>query len=258
VTDHALELDGVSRRFGALTALQPVSLAVRAGERRAILGANGAGKTTLFNLIAGDLQPSTGRVRLFGQDVTRLPTHRRIRLGMRRTYQTSLVFGGLTVRECLFLAVRGVRGARFAINRPASRCAEMAEVERLAAGVGIGEALEARAGELSHGEARQLELGMASAGEPRLLLLDEPAAGLSLAERRRLLALLRALPRSLTLVLIEHDMDVALQAVDRVTVLHNGRQVADGTPDEIASDAQVHAIYMGSPIYGSRGGAHAA
>ena len=245
-TEHALVLDRVSRRFGALTALHEISLGVRPGERRAILGANGAGKTTLFNLIAGDLPASTGHVWLFGHDVTRLPTHRRVRLGMRRTYQTSLVFGRLTVRECLFLAVRGVRGGSFAVNRPASRCAEMAEAERLAGQVGIGQALDTRAGELSHGEARQLELGMASAGEPRLLLLDEPAAGLSLAERRRLLSLLRALPRSLTLVLIEHDMDVALQAVDQVTVLHNGRRVAEGTPDEIASDPQVHAIYMGS------------
>lgn len=235
----------MSRRFGALVALQEVSLAVPAGGRRAILGANGAGKTTLFNLIAGDLKPSTGCVRLFGQDVTGLPTHRRVRLGMRRTYQTSLVFGGLTVRECLFLAVTGVRGGRFAIGRPASWCPEMNEVEQLAAGVGLSHTLETRAGELSHGDARQLELGMASAGEPRLLLLDEPAAGLSLTERRRLLALLRALPRNLTLVLIEHDMDVALQAVDRVTVLHNGREVADGTPDEITSDREVQAIYMG-------------
>jgi len=243
---HALELQGVSRRFRALTALHEISLTVRTGERRAILGANGAGKTTLFNLISGDLQPSAGRVRLFGRDVTRLSTHCRVRLGMRRTYQTSLVFGGLTVRECLFLAVRGVRGGRFAVGRTAARCAEMAEAERLADGVGIAGLLDARAGELSHGDARQLELGMASAGDPRLLLLDEPAAGLSLAERHRLLALLRALPRSLSLVLIEHDMDVALQAADRVTVLHNGRQVADGTPDEIASNREVQAIYLGS------------
>jgi len=243
---HALELQGVSRRFGALTALHEISLTIRTGERRAILGANGAGKTTLFNLISGDLQPSAGCVRLFDRDVTGLPTHRRVRLGMRRTYQTSLVFGGLTVRECLFLAVRGVRGGRFAVGRKASRCAETAEAERLADSVGIAGLLDVRAGELSHGDARQLELGMASAGEPRLLLLDEPAAGLSLAERHRLLALLRALPRSLSLVLIEHDMDVALQAADRVTVLHNGRQVADGTPDEIASNREVQAIYLGS------------
>ena len=217
---------------------------VAAGERRALLGANGAGKTTLFNVIAGDLQPSTGRILLFGEDVTRLATHRRIRLGMRRTYQTSLVFSGLTVRECLFLAVCGIGAGRFFLGRARTR-PEMEVADQIAEQVGLQEVRHVKAGALSHGEARQLELGMATAGQPRLLLLDEPAAGLSLAERHRLLDLLRGLPRTLTLVIIEHDMDVALQAVDRVTVMHNGAVVADGTPNEIATDARVHDIYMG-------------
>ena len=242
--EAALELDGMSRRFGALTAVQPMTLAVRAGERRALLGANGAGKTTLFNIIAGDLRPSSGTIRLFGQDVTRLPTHRRIRLGMRRTYQTSLVFAGLTVRECLFLAARGIGAGRFGLGR-ADACPQMQLADRIAERVGLQAMRHVKAGELSHGEARQLELGMVTVGEPRVLLLDEPAAGLSQVERRRLLGLLRELPRSLTLVLIEHDMEVALQAVDRVTVMHNGALVADGTPAQIAADPRVHDIYMG-------------
>ena len=242
--DPALVLEGVSRRFGAVHAVLPMTLAVAAGERRALLGANGAGKTTLFNVIAGDVRPSTGRIRMFGQDVTRLPTQRRIRLGMRRTYQTSLVFAGLTVRECLFLAERGIGSGRFSLRR-AAKCPEMHAADSIAERVGLERMRNVRAGELSHGEARQLELGMATAGTPRLLLLDEPAAGLSLVERHRLLGLLRDLPPSLTLVMIEHDMEIALQAVDRVTVMHNGAVVADGTPNEIAADARVHDIYMG-------------
>jgi branched-chain amino acid transport system ATP-binding protein len=240
----ALLLETVSRRFGAVRAVLPMTLSVAAGERRALLGANGAGKTTLFNVIAGDLPPSTGQIRMFGQDVTRLPTQRRIRLGMRRTYQTSLVFAGLTVRECLFLAERGLGDRRFSWRR-AAHCPEMHAADRLAERVGLERMRHIKAGALSHGEARQLELGMATAGSPRLLLLDEPAAGLSLAERHRLIDLLRDLPRSLTLVMIEHDMDVALQSVDRVTVMHNGAVVTEGTPREIAADARVHDIYMG-------------
>ncbi len=245
MTEVALDLAGVSRQFGALTALRTISLALPAGERHAILGANGAGKTTLFNLIAGDLRPSGGRVTMFGTDVTRLPTWRRIRLGLRRTYQTSLVFGGLTVRQCLFLAARGITGQRFAVFPQAESCPEMIEAKRLAERVGLDTRLGALAGELSHGEARQLELGMAMVGDPKLLLLDEPAAGLSAGERRNLLTLLQGLPRSITLLLIEHDMDIALQAADRITVMHNGAHVVSGTPDEIAADQTVHDIYMG-------------
>jgi branched-chain amino acid transport system ATP-binding protein len=241
---HALLLEDVSRRFGALAAVRPMTFSVPAGERRALLGANGAGKTTLFNVIAGDLRPSTGSVRMFGRDVTRLPTHRRIRLGMRRTYQTSLLFAGLTVRQCLFLAARGVGRGRFALGS-AEASPDMREADRIAERIGLSAMRRVKAGELSHGEARQLELGMATAGQPRLLLLDEPAAGLSAVERHCVLALLRDLPRSLTLVMIEHDMEMALQAADRVSVMHNGSLIAEGTPGEIAADPHVHDIYMG-------------
>lgn len=245
---HALSIEGVGRRFGALQAVRDVTITVAAGERRAILGANGAGKTTLFNLVAGDLPPSEGRIVMFGRDVTRLPVERRVRAGLRRTYQTSLMFVGLTVRQSLFLAVRGVAGGRMSVARPAGRGAHMDEAEALAARLGLTPVLGALCATLSHGERRQLELAMALAGEPRLLLLDEPAAGLSPREREMLLALLLELPRSITLVMIEHDMDIALRAVDQVSVMHNGRLVAGGTPREIEADQTVHDIYMGKHV----------
>jgi branched-chain amino acid transport system ATP-binding protein len=245
VAAAVLSLEHVSHRFGSVAAVCDVSLAVAPGERRVILGANGAGKTTLFNVISGDLHPSSGEVRLFGRNVNRLPVERRIRLGMRRTYQTSLVFSGLTVRECLFLALRGVGTRRFAAERRAAACPEMAEADRIAESVGLANVLGALAGELSHGERRQLEIGMASVGQPCLLLLDEPAAGLSSVERRRLLDALRVLPRSVALLMIEHDVDLALAIADRVTFLHNGELITEGTPAEIESDARIHDIYMG-------------
>ena len=240
-----LLIEALACQFGAVKAVGGVTLAVPDGERHAILGANGAGKTTLFNLIAGDVRPTGGRVFAFGRDITRMAVRQRIRLGLRRTYQTSLVFSGLTVRQSLFLAVRGVKGARFAVHECASRSADMDGAQALAAAVGLEGVSGRLAGSLSHGERRQLELGMALAGEPKLLLLDEPAAGLSPSERVLLLTLLRSLPRSITLVMIEHDMDIALQAVDRVTVMHNGLIVAAGDPAEIADNETVHAIYMG-------------
>ncbi len=245
---HALAIEGVGRRFGALHAVRDVPIKVAAGERRAILGANGAGKTTLFNLVAGDIPPSQGRILMFGRDVTGLRVEKRVRNGLRRTYQTSLMFAGLTVRQSLFLAVRGVTGGRMSALRPARRLAEMAAGERLAERLHLAHVLDTPCGALSHGERRQLELAMALAGEPRLLLLDEPAAGLSPREREMLLKLLLDLPRAVTLVMIEHDMDIALRAVDQVSVMHNGRLVAEGTPREIENDRTVHDIYMGKHV----------
>jgi branched-chain amino acid transport system ATP-binding protein len=240
----ALVLDGVSKYFGAVQAVLPVTLSVRAGERRAVLGANGAGKTTLFNVIAGDLRPSAGRIQMFGQDVTHLSLQGRIRMGMRRTYQNPMLFTSLTVRECLFVAERGIVGGRFSLAR-AVRCPEMHAADRIAERFGLEQMLHVKAGELSHGEARQLELGMATAGEPKLLLLDEPAAGLSGTERLRLIDFLKDLPRSLTILIIEHDMEVALESVDQVTVMDSGKIIAEGTPEQIARNARVQDVYMG-------------
>lgn len=242
----ALALTGVGRRFGALAAVSEVTLTIRAGERRAILGPNGAGKTTLFNTICGDFPPTSGQIAFFGTDISRLRPHMRSRLGIGRTYQSSLLFNGLSVAENLFLAVRGARPGRFSLRKAQAGDPDMTQVQRLAEQVRVADLLDTRIDAISHGQRRQVEIGMALAGDPRLLMLDEPAAGLSAAERPELIALIRDLPRSLTLILIEHDMDVALSNADMVTVMKDGRTVVEATPDRIADDPEVRAIYLGS------------
>ncbi len=250
----ALVLEGVTRVFGALKAIENVSFSVAAGERRAVLGANGAGKTTLFNAITGDFPPSAGRVFFFGEDITELPPYERIRRGLRRTYQSSLLFRQLSVRHNLFLAIRGVGRNRYSFVRPRTSHPSRIATQDLLERVRLTHVADEPVASLSHGQQRQLEIGMALAGAPRLILFDEPAAGLSPAERRELVLLLGAFPAHMGFVLIEHDLDVALRVVERVTVMHNGRVLKHGTPAEIESDAEVQAIYMG----GKRGETHAA
>jgi branched-chain amino acid transport system ATP-binding protein len=241
----AVQLDEVGRRFGALHAVKSVSMRIPVGQRHAVLGPNGAGKTTLFNLICGDFPPTSGRVSVFGEDVTALPPHRRARIGIGRTYQTSLLFDGLTVADNLFVALRGARPGRFSFALPRPGGPDLRAVAAIADRVRLSHLADRPVSELSHGQRRQLEVGMALAGEPRLLMLDEPAAGLSPAERPELNALLRDLPRSLTLILIEHDMDVALPVSDIVTVMKDGEVVVQAAPDAIADDPVVHEIYLG-------------
>jgi branched-chain amino acid transport system ATP-binding protein len=240
-----LALAGVGRRFGALVALDDVHMVLRQGERRAVIGTNGAGKTTLFNTITGDFPPTSGRIMLFGQDSTHLPPYARARLGLRRTYQTTLLLDNLTVHDNLYVAVRGVRPGRLHLWRGVSEAEDEAQVLALARRMGVESLLGRRARDVSHGQRRQVEVAMALAGEPRLLLLDEPAAGLSPAERTELLATLSDLPRDLTVILIEHDMDVALSFAEFVTVMHNGRIICEGTPEAIEANQQVHDLYMG-------------
>jgi branched-chain amino acid transport system ATP-binding protein len=242
---HALHVEGVSRSFGALVALDTVTLTVEAGERRAILGANGAGKTTLFNAITGDFPPSSGRIRFFGEDVTRVPVHERIRRGLRRTYQNSMLFRGLTVGDNLYLAARGITAGRYGLRRPRADDHGLEAAGRLAGYVHLAGDLDRPVSDLSHGQQRQLEIGMALAGAPRMILFDEPAAGLSPLERRDLIELLRALPAHVGYVIIEHDLDVALRVVEHVTVMHNGRIFKEGAPAEIEADPDVQAIYLG-------------
>jgi branched-chain amino acid transport system ATP-binding protein len=243
---NALELTGVSRSFGALRALDDVTLSVAAGERRAVIGANGAGKTTLFNVITGDFPATAGTVRFFGDDVTAMPVYERIRAGLRRTYQSSLLFRELSVRDNLFLAVRGVARGRMSLARPRRGSTTRRAAEDLLERVRLTAVGDDRVATLSHGQQRQLEIGMALAGAPRLILFDEPAAGLSPSERRDLVGLLRALPPHMGFIIIEHDLDIALRVVDRVSVMHNGRLLKEGTPAEIENDAEVQAIYMGT------------
>jgi branched-chain amino acid transport system ATP-binding protein len=242
---HALLLEGVSRSFGALTALDNVDLVVEAGERRGILGANGAGKTTLFNAITGDFPPTSGRIRFFGEDVTRLPAYERIRRGLRRTYQNSMLFRGLVVLDNLYLAACGVSRGRLSFLRPRDDNAALQSARDLAHAVHLDGVAEQLVSELSHGQQRQLEIGMALAGAPRFILFDEPAAGLSPAERRELVQILGALPAHIRFIIIEHDLDVALRVVEKVTVMHNGAIFKHGTPAEIQVDPDVQRIYLG-------------
>ncbi len=245
MSSEALVLEGVTRAFGALRAVDDVTLSVLAGEKRAILGANGAGKTTLFNAITGDFPPTAGRIRFFGEDITHMDPFERIRKGMRRTYQSSLLFRNLSVRDNLFLAVRGVSNARFSLRRPgAGHPSSVATRELLERGR-LTHIADEMVSNLAHGQQRQLEIAMALAGAPRLILFDEPAAGLSPAERRELVLLLTSLPSHMSFVLIEHDLEIALRVVERVTVMHNGSVIKTGTPSEIENDQQVQAIYMG-------------
>ncbi|NDV86566.1 ATP-binding cassette domain-containing protein [Aurantimonas aggregata] len=244
-TVPALVADRVERSFGAVMAIKDVSITIAAGERRAILGPNGAGKTTLFNTICGDYPPTGGRIMLFGEDVTTLNPHRRARLGIGRTYQSSLLFTGLTVLENLYLGVRGAMPNRLSLRKAGRDDAALAKARRLAEQVRVDRICDARIDSLSHGQRRQVEVGMALACDPRLLMLDEPAAGLSAAERPELVKLIGDLPRDLTLILIEHDMDVALPNCDIVTVMKDGEVVVESTPDRIADDPVVQAIYLG-------------
>ncbi len=245
-TNDALTLRGVTRAFGALRAVDDVNLSVAAGQKYAVLGSNGAGKTTLFNAINGDFPPTSGQIMFFGEDITNLSPFERVRKGLRRTYQSSLLFRDLTVRDNLFLAVRGVSNGRFSGLRAKPRHASTVATQDLLERARLTHIANELVANLAHGQQRQLEIGMALAGAPRLILFDEPAAGLSPAERRELVTLLRSLPSHMSFVLIEHDLDIALSVVEKVTVMHNGRVLKTGTPAEIENDAQVKAIYMGS------------
>ncbi len=243
---HALDIRGVRRTFGAVVALDDVSLQVAAGERRAILGANGAGKTTLFNAITGDFPPSSGRIRFFGEDVTDLPPHQRIRRGLRRTYQHSQLFRGLSVLDNLYLACRGITRGRYSLRRPGRDDPTLRMARELLHTVHLEQFADRLAAELAYGQQRQLEIGLALAGAPRFILFDEPAAGLAAAERRELIEILHALPRHIGYIIIEHDLDVALRVVQHVTVMHNARIFKHGTPDEIETDSEVQQIYLGA------------
>jgi branched-chain amino acid transport system ATP-binding protein len=243
-----LQLRGVGRRFGGLAAVSDVDLDVAAGERRAILGPNGAGKTTLFNLISGDFPVTSGTIAFLGADLSAVSAAGRTQRGIGRTYQKSRLFSGLSVADNLFLAVLGTRGGHFRMRRTARDREVRERARELAAAVGLESRVETLVGSLSHGEQRQLEVGMARASEPKLMLLDEPASGLSRGERMALTDLLLGLDPSITLMLIEHDMDVALRVAERVTMMHDGRKIVEGTPDEIRSNQLVHELYLGGRV----------
>ena len=241
----ALELRGVTRMFGALAALTDVTMTVRPGERRAVLGSNGAGKTTLFNCITGDFLPTSGAIRFFGEDVTEFPPYERIRRGLRRTYQISSLFPGLTVEDNVYLAARGVSRGRFSFLRPATSDPLKSSTRSLIEAVHLTPVADRKVAELAYGQQRQLEIALALAGAPRFILFDEPAAGLSPTERRELIEILTSLPSHIGYIIIEHDMDVALRVVESVTMMHNGRIFKEGSPQEIESDPEVQELYLG-------------
>ena len=245
---RALELKDVSKSFGGIDAVKDVNLIIDVGESRALIGPNGAGKTTVFNLITGEIRLDSGNISLFDREITREPIQKRIKLELGRTYQISNLFAQLTVRENLFLASWQTRQRRASLMstlfRPWQRFdSQCRHIEDIARRVGLEEKFNEPVNELSHGEHRQLELGITLAHEPKLLLLDEPMAGLSASERGLMTRLIMDLKPDITVVIIEHDIDVAFSIADQVSVLHQGTIIAQGTPDEIQANPQVQEIY---------------
>jgi branched-chain amino acid transport system ATP-binding protein len=246
VTDHILKLDHVSVSFDALRAVDDVTLRVKRGERRAIIGPNGAGKTTLFNAITGVVPATSGRVEFDGRDITRLPPHRRAACGISRTFQITNLFPSLTVEQNMALALCGLTSRKFSLLGSGELTdAEHSQAARALGLSQLGARAKSLVSELSYGEQRQLEMAMALAPNPRLLLLDEPAAGLSPSERVIVADVIRSLPADITIVLIEHDMDLVLSLVDWVTCLNNGQFLAEGAPADIRANSDIQDVYLG-------------
>ena len=242
----ALALRNLDKSFGGLRVTSDVTLVVEPGERRLIIGPNGAGKTTLFNLITGELPPDRGSVALFDRDITRVPSRRRFHLGMARTYQIITLFPAETLLRNVTLALLGLSRLRWNPFARLDRQAALLDRARaVLARVGLHELADRPLRETSYGERRRVEIAMALAQSPRLLLLDEPFAGLSIEERRDVLALVTGIPRDVTIVMIEHDMDVALDFAERITVLHFGEVVVEGTRGEVVAHPRTREIYLG-------------
>jgi branched-chain amino acid transport system ATP-binding protein len=242
-----LQTRDLSKSFGALAAVQDVSLAIEAGSLHSIIGPNGAGKTTLFNLLTGTFPPTSGRILLDRQDVTGTPAHRIAHLGLSRSFQRTNVFPAFSLLQNVWIAAfatgRSWKGLLF---RSTDRYPEANERARQAlSDVGLEKKAHQLAREISHGEQRQLELAIALAAQPRVLLLDEPAAGLSPEETRRMVALVRSLKGRYTIVLIEHKMDIIMSVSDRISVMHFGRLIAEGAPAEIQRNPEVRRAYLG-------------
>ena len=241
-----IEIRDLRRAFGGVVAIDGVSLKIPEGERRAVIGPNGAGKTTLINILAGEIPPTGGAVRLGGRDITRLRTWQRARLGLARVYQRTELFAPLSARENVALAV-AARSGPYRVFRAAPR-SERTAADAMLERVGLADREEVAVRALSHGERRQLELAVALAQNPRVLLLDEPTAGMSPVETARITELIAGLDRTLTILIVEHDMDVVVRHADRVTVLHEGRVIADGTAADVRGDVRVHDVYLGKAL----------
>jgi branched-chain amino acid transport system ATP-binding protein len=242
-----LALDGVSKQYGSLMAVDGVTLGIESGARHALIGPNGAGKSTLFGLIAGTSATTAGTIALAGEDITRRSDSWRARVGVAKTFQHSSLFLSLSVADNIALAAQRLTGHGLRIRTRAAHCPGVAEeVERCLALVGLADRPQVRVSALSHGERRQLEVAVALATRPRLLLLDEPTAGMSAAESGRFVELVESLPPDVTVLLIEHDLDVVFRLADRISVLHLGKLLADGTPEQVRADEVVQQAYLGS------------
>ena len=243
-----LKLTDVVVAFDALRAVDGVSLTVPRGQRRAIIGPNGAGKTTLFNAIAGVVPPTSGKIVYNDHDVTKLPTHRRAQLGISRTFQITNLFPMLSVQDNMILALRGLSPRKFSLfGAPDTDAAEARRIAAALTAARIGERADVIVKEMSYGEQRQLEIAIALVTTPTMLLLDEPAAGLSPSERSMVGEIIRSLDRDITVVLIEHDMDLALGLVDHVTCMFEGGVLVEEPPEGIRRNKQVQEVYLGKP-----------
>ncbi len=244
-----LQTHGLVKRFGGITATNDVTLAVRRGARHALIGPNGAGKTTLINLLTGVLPLTAGRVELMGRDITALAPHQRVGLGLVRTFQINQLFATMSPAQCLALAVASRLDAARRFWQPVGSDAAIAEeVEQLLVQFRLQDHATKPTKELPYGKRRLLEMGLAVAQRPRVLLLDEPAAGVPAGERADILATVAALPEDVAVVLIEHDMDMVFTFASRITVLVNGTMMTEGTPQQIAADEQVRAVYLGESV----------
>jgi branched-chain amino acid transport system ATP-binding protein len=242
----ALELSDLQKSFGGLRVTAAVNLLVEPGERRLIIGPNGAGKTTLFNLITGELRPDSGSIRLFGRELTRVASRRRAHLGLARTYQIITLFPGETLLHNVMLSLLGLSALRWNPFRRFDRQVALIESGRLALErVGLQHLADRPLADTAYGERRRVEIAMGLAQQPKVLLLDEPFAGLSIDERRDVQGLLGSIPRDVTIVMIEHDMDVALEFAERITVLHFGEVVVEGNRAEVVAHPKTREIYLG-------------
>jgi branched-chain amino acid transport system ATP-binding protein len=246
-----LETRALEKRFGGIVAANQVSLRLEKGARHALIGPNGAGKTTVINLLTGVLRPSSGEILLDGKDITQVEPHHRVRLGMARTFQINQLFGDLTPLETLGLAISERLGTGTHWWRTVgSRAGVVDEIAELLERFGLVDVMRERTAILPYGKQRLLEIALAFACRPRLLLLDEPAAGVPDAERQEILATIAALPSDVTVLLIEHDMDIVFTFADRISVLVNGEMLVEGSPDEVAHDPRVRAVYLGEAFDG--------
>jgi branched-chain amino acid transport system ATP-binding protein len=244
---YALEVIGLNKAFGGLKVTQGVSLSIRPGERRLIIGPNGAGKTTLFDQISGDLRPSSGQIKLFGEDVTTFASYARAHRGLSRTYQIITLFAGDTLEHNVTLGLLGLLPSRWQMWRPLSSYRDLAiAARRTLDTVGLLHLADHPVSDIAYGEKRRVELAMAMAQKPRVLLLDEPLAGLSNSERATVKSLIASIPKETTVIMIEHDMDTALDLAETVTLLNYGRVIVDGERDKVIADERTREVYLGA------------